>query len=46
MTHRIALTERGRRMCVVSHGCGGLDWAGMEVVDGENAGQSEGGCKH
>ena len=30
------------RMCVVSHGYGGLVGAGMEVVDGKNAGQSRG----
>ena len=28
-------------MCVVSNGIGGLDGAGMEVVDGMHAGQME-----
>ena len=32
-------------VCVVSHGYGGLDGAGMEVVVGTYAGQSQGvGC--
>ena len=33
-------------MCVVSHGYGGLDGAGMEVVDGMHAGQGQGGLSH
>ena len=31
---------------VVSHGFGGLGGAGMEVLDGIHAGQSQGGLSH
>ena len=33
-------------MCVVSHGYGGMGGAGMEVVDGMHAGQSQMGWSH
>ena len=38
--------SRGWCMWVVGHGYGGLVGVGMEVVDGMDAAQGQGGCSH